>query len=169
MGSPATDLIDTDAIDELAHTLPGRALRLTRLSMAHVHGTITRSMLSMLVGISDAPQRVSELARLEGLSQPRATLLIRTLEDRGWARRERDDRDRRAVNVWITDDGRALLAELRERLAGVLGAALESMTPEQIQALQSAGDAVDALIHALEAPASLPPLQLPTRTRTDPS
>lgn len=69
------------------------------------------SLLDRLETIGD--QRVTDLAALEGVSQPAATALVNRLEERGWAARRADPSDGRASRVVITDPGRARLHEHR--------------------------------------------------------
>lgn len=69
------------------------------------------SLLDRLETIGD--QRVTDLAALEGVSQPAATSLVNRLEERGWAARSADPNDGRASRVVITATGRARLHEHR--------------------------------------------------------
>ncbi len=54
------------------------------------------------------PQRVTDLAGIEGVRQPTCTGLVNTMEARGWVRRAIDEADRRAVLVELTAEGRAM-------------------------------------------------------------
>jgi DNA-binding MarR family transcriptional regulator len=91
------------------------------------------------------PQRLTQLAAREGVTQPAMTQLISRLEEAGLARREASQEDGRVVMVVITDAGRATLARRRagrtERLAGILA----QLSPDHRAALTSALPALDAL------------------------
>lgn len=58
----------------------------------------------------------SEIARSVSLSQATITTIITGLEERGLLTRERNDVDRRRVNISLTDVGRTLLAEAPQPL-----------------------------------------------------
>jgi DNA-binding MarR family transcriptional regulator len=137
-------------IDELARVLPNRAARLTRLAMGHVGQDVTPSMASTLAAVGEKPRRINELARIENLSQPRATLLVKLLEERGWVVRERDSLDRRAVQVTLTAGGGEVLDGLRQRVAAAIATGLAAMSEDQLGALLAAREAIDALLEALE-------------------
>ena len=97
---------------------------------------------------AEGPQRVTELAREQGISQPSVTVLIDRLERHGWVERGADPADRRAQRVAITPAGRVVLAQVAavrtERLArrlAVLGG------PER-RAIEAALPAFDRLTAA---------------------
>lgn len=62
-------------------------------------------------------QTLSQLS--DGLSRTRCTItgLVDRLEDKGLVRRKRSRKDRRLVYVSLTDKGRELAAELKEKVA----------------------------------------------------
>lgn len=91
------------------------------------------------------PLRLSELAALEGVTQPSMTALVSRLERDGLAERAGDPHDGRAVNVGITDAGRRALAGRRHRRAGVLAALLEQAGPADRAAVTAAAGALRRL------------------------
>lgn len=97
------------------------------------------------------PCRLTWLATREGVTQPAMTQLIARLQDTGLVDRATDPADGRVVQVRITADGRAVLAGRRavraERLAGLL----DTLGPEEREALAAALPAMDALANAQRA------------------
>lgn len=76
---------------------------------------LTMGQLKAMLALSaHGPQRVGELGRRLGLSEPAASLLTDKLEERGYARRERDAQDRRRCLVALTAAGRDLTTRLHE-------------------------------------------------------
>jgi len=73
-------------------------------------------MLRMLMG--DDGLRAGELAKRLMTSPATVTTVVDTLERRGYVERRRDDRDRRAVRLHITDSGRQMLQQTGRALAG---------------------------------------------------
>ncbi|EGD40798.1 MarR family winged helix-turn-helix transcriptional regulator [Nocardioides sp. WG-D5] len=94
-------------------------------------------------------QRVTDLARTAGVSQPAMTQLVNRLTRQGMLARVADDADRRAVLVEITDAGREVLEARRGQRAGVLDAALARVSAEDRAAIAAALPALDRLVDAV--------------------
>lgn len=98
------------------------------------------------------PHRLTELATIEGVSQPAMTQLISRLQDAGLVERATDPADRRVVLVHVTEPGRRELEYRRsirtERLAGLL----DRLGPEHHRALSAAIPAIDALSELVGTP-----------------
>lgn len=58
------------------------------------------------------PLSPHEIARKMLKSSGNITMVVDNLEKRGFIRRERQSRDRRVVQIFLTDEGRALIARL---------------------------------------------------------
>jgi DNA-binding MarR family transcriptional regulator len=127
------DQLIEDALDELTqHGPPGmiRSIRRWssgRLSMVNLH------VLMLLV--HEGPLRMHAIAESLDVSQASTTGIIDRMEELGYVARERDEDDRRAVNVVLTEAGRQLVAgmatERRERIAALL----EGLTDDELTAL----------------------------------
>ncbi|MEU6135774.1 MarR family transcriptional regulator [Nocardioides sp. NPDC047086] len=94
-------------------------------------------------------QRVTDLARIAGVSQPAMTQLVNRLTQQELLARVADDADRRAVLVEITDAGREVLETRRGQRAGVLDAALARVSAEDRAAIAAALPALDRLVDAV--------------------
>jgi DNA-binding MarR family transcriptional regulator len=94
------------------------------------------------------PRRLTGLAVQEGVTQPAMTQLIARLEGSGLVRREADPDDGRVVQVWLTDQGRDMLARRRAVRAERLAVILDRISPEDRAALSAALPAIDALASA---------------------
>jgi DNA-binding MarR family transcriptional regulator len=89
-------------------------------------------LMSML---SHCPCNLSELARRQGVSLPTMSDSITLLVDRGLARREPDGRDRRVVNVELTEAGRRALDETQSLVEQGLAERLAGLSPDQLAGL----------------------------------
>ncbi len=91
------------------------------------------------------PQRLSDLAVREGVTQPAMTQLVARLEREHLVERQTDPSDGRVVLVAIASAGRELLRHRRaargEKLAGLLAA----LSPEDRSAIMAALPALDRL------------------------
>src|SRR6266545_4955278 len=113
---------------------------------------VTPRMLSVLQHlVASGPMTLGELAEHLGLSRATATELVTRVEQRGLVARIRDERDRRRVFVWVTDEGQ-LRARARPRVLEdeALVAAVRRMTPDErdrlvqgLRALLAAADDPD--------------------------
>jgi DNA-binding MarR family transcriptional regulator len=136
---------------EITLQLLVRATALSRLAAKQVSSELTRTEASMLNSLTTEARRITDLADIEGLAQPTTTLLVNRLEQRGWVRRERQNRDGRVVMVSLTPAGSVVIEEYRSRFSEALFSALvEVATEEEIDSLISATETLEALIVALQ-------------------
>ena len=89
--------------------------------------------------------RVTELSAREGLTQPGMTTLINRLEDAGYATREADPEDGRAVRVAITPAGIDRVVLHRDSRATRIAARIAELPLEQQRALVAALEALETL------------------------
>ncbi|HWI75214.1 MAG TPA: MarR family transcriptional regulator [Baekduia sp.] len=112
---------------------------------------LTTSQYDLLGPLVDAALGLRELARAAGVSAPTATRMIDGLEARGLVTRERAPEDRRAVRIALTGDGRAAVADHRDRLRARRRALFDQLSPGERRAaakvlarLAAAYEGVDA-------------------------
>lgn len=91
------------------------------------------------------PRRLTELAGLEGVSQPAMTQLVSRLERDGLARRVADPVDGRGVVVEVTDAGREALRRRRAARSERLGELLAQLKPAERDTILAALPALDRL------------------------
>jgi DNA-binding MarR family transcriptional regulator len=97
--------------------------------------------------------RVTDLAALEGITQPAATALVNRLEGRGWAARSADPTDGRASRITITDAGRDRLHQHREERSLRIAERLALLDTTDQAALHAA---LPALRHLTAVPTARP-------------
>jgi DNA-binding MarR family transcriptional regulator len=137
-------------VDEIAEALPIRAATLARLFLAHTTFQLSRTEIGVLHALSEHPRRITELAAREGVTQPAITLLVNRLQDRGWVRRTDDPRDRRAVRVRLTPEGRRLYEQLRSEFRALLHEDAATLDDADVATLARAVEILDDLIARLE-------------------
>ncbi len=96
---------------------------ITALSLAEAGPGVELSLIQwralVIIGSSTDGVRVGEIARLSGSAAPAVSRLLRRLERRGFITSERDESDRRATIVRLTDLGetvRSDIVRLRQRI-----------------------------------------------------
>jgi DNA-binding MarR family transcriptional regulator len=145
--------VRAERIDYVAGNLLPHAALLTRLLVKEVRGDLSRTEGGVLNTLTGATRRITELAELEGLAQPTMTLLVQTLEQRGWVKRERPADDGRVVLVSLTEAGKATLEEFRAQFGAALRAHMDAMPDEQIAALETATETLGSLVGVLRSAA----------------
>lgn len=134
-----------------------RAIRpaLTRLYVTYFRiaeqSDLTGPQLSLLSRLqTQGPLRINQLAAAEGIRMPTASNLLHNLEDRGLVERVRDPRDRRGVQVQLTQAGIDELHRVGEEridyLAHLLDALPQSYAqdiPRVVEVINALGDAYD--------------------------
>lgn len=139
---------EATTLDELAAALAADLERIVGVfrSLIPPNGGLSMTAAVTLASLERlGPQRLTDLAAREGVTQPAMTQLITRLEEAGLARRDASPADGRVVLVAITDEGRATLARRRAVRSERLGAILAELSPAHRAALISALPALDAL------------------------
>jgi DNA-binding MarR family transcriptional regulator len=72
-----------------------------------------------------------ELTYEVGLMQPTTVAALRSMQQRGLIRIERDSKDRRSVRIFLTGEGRRLKARLLPKVAAINKIAMQGVSPKQ--------------------------------------
>ncbi|MEU4221581.1 MarR family transcriptional regulator [Actinoplanes sp. NPDC026623] len=95
------------------------------------------------------PHRLSALHVAEGVTQPAMTQLVTRLERDGLATRGPDPADGRAVVVTITEAGRTLVEQRRDRYAAALAGVLHGLAPAEHAVILAALPALERLAETI--------------------
>jgi DNA-binding MarR family transcriptional regulator len=110
---------------------------------------ITGGQASLLWAIKSRPGiGVRELAAGEGVSAPAMTAYVHRLEAAGLVARRRSERDRRRVELALTEEGVRVLRSARSRRTAWLAARLNRLEPEELAAIEAALPALAKLTEA---------------------
>ncbi len=114
-------------------------------------GDLSPAASSMLSRLSrEGPQRLTELARAEGVSQPGMTQLVTRMERDSLVRRTASAGDRRGVVVEATGEGLELFERRRFERAQALQHMIDQLDPADQAALAAALPALTRLVNAGE-------------------
>ena len=142
------DNIPPELAGDLRHSLTRLYLALRRNSP--IHG-ISAAQSSAIATLYDhGPMRMGELADRESIRMPTATSLVDGLIREDLAARAPDPDDRRAVVISLTDHGREVIDQIRNRRDDKVTAALAGMSDEHLAALAAAAPALRDLRARLE-------------------
>ena len=140
---------DEDALHEAGEALYWLSAAVVRASTQAPRISLTSaSTLSALNRLG--PQRITELAALQGVAQPSMTAVIGALAQSGLVARAPDPTDGRAVLISLTDAGEKFLAERRRAGAERVAALARQLPAEDAAALTAAIPALVRLRHLQE-------------------
>jgi DNA-binding MarR family transcriptional regulator len=124
--------------------------------LARLYSFLRRTILPREMSLTQAlalgtlrdlgPQRITDLAEIEGVRQPTCTGLINTMEEEGWVVRRVDESDRRAVVVELTRKGRDVLQSITDARTALLSGYLSTLSATERDAIAAALPGVQKLI-----------------------
>lgn len=119
---------------------------------------VSGAQLWAISGVADSPGlRVSELARAMSVHQSTASNLVSELERNGFVRKERGP-DQRVVRLYLTEQGKELVARAPQPLIGVLPDALQRLPEDILRSLTANMDVLIATMHLKDEAAATNPL-----------
>ena len=95
------------------------------------------------------PRRITDLAAIEGVTQPSMTALVTVLERGGLVERRQDPRDQRVVLVALTAAGTDYLRSRRRAGAEAFARLIDKLPPDETAVLLAAAPALQHL-HELD-------------------
>src|SRR5215211_3335195 len=134
---------DTELATRLRLVLARSARRLRQESDTGLSPSLTAALAT--VG-RHGPLTPSELAARERIQRPTATRVLARLEEMGLIERTPDPHDRRSSLVAATEDGQALLDELRTRKTAFLAERLERLPGDDRVVLDRAADILERML-----------------------
>ncbi|MCZ4120316.1 MarR family winged helix-turn-helix transcriptional regulator [Streptomyces sp. H39-S7] len=96
------------------------------------------------------PRRITDLAGIEGVTQPAMTVLVRVLEESGLVERRGDPSDKRVTLVCLTEAGTSYVQARRQAGVDAYGRLIDKLTDDEVEALTAALPALQHLA-ALES------------------
>jgi DNA-binding MarR family transcriptional regulator len=93
------------------------------------------------------PQRITDLAVSEGVTQPAMTVLVRVMEESGLVERRGDPADKRVTLVCLTEAGASYVQTRRQAGVQAFAGLIDQLSADEIEALVAA---LPALRHLAE-------------------
>jgi DNA-binding MarR family transcriptional regulator len=93
------------------------------------------------------PRRITDLAAVEGVTQPAMTVLVRVMERSGLVERRGDASDRRVTLVCLTEAGAAYVETRRQAGVEAFARLIDELAEDEVAALVAA---LPALAHLAE-------------------
>ncbi len=121
--------------EELFHLFPVIGKKLLRVQLDGAMGRLSRLHLAAMLTLLEGDLTVSELARRLVVPKSQMTRLIDHLVRLNILARQPDARDRRVINISLTDNGRAVLEEYRQVVKRSIRDKLSHLTPSDLAEL----------------------------------
>jgi DNA-binding MarR family transcriptional regulator len=132
-----------DLAGHLRHTIVRAARRLRQEAGEELSPSLTAALATVQ---RHGPLTPSELASRERIQRPTTTRVLARLEEEGLIERTADIYDRRSSLVAVTAKGSELLDEVRTRKTAFLAERLETLTPDEREALERAADILERVL-----------------------
>ena len=125
-------------IENLVAVMPIFHRKLLRMDLGGVTGELTRLHLGFMASLREGSMTASELARVSVMPKPQVTHLIDQLVKSGIVERNPDTADRRVVNIALTERGRVMLEDLRQKVQEIIRKELADLTSQELADMSAA-------------------------------
>lgn len=88
------------------------------------------------------PRRITDLAVIEGVTQPAMTVLVRVMEESGLVERRSDPSDKRVTLVSLTEAGASYVRSRHRAGVDAFVRLIDKLTDDEVEALMAAGPAL---------------------------
>jgi DNA-binding MarR family transcriptional regulator len=136
-------------LENLILVLPIFHKKLLRMDLGGVTGTMTRLHLAIMGMLGEGGMTVSDLAKVSMVPKPQMTHLLDQLVSLAIVERHHDPTDRRVINLVLTDSGRVLLGDLKQKVKENIKNRLAGLTPGELADMSQALETLRSIISRL--------------------
>ena len=112
--------------------------KMLRMDLGGDTDKLSRLHLAIMGNLSQANMTMSELANTLMMTKPQLTHLVDPLVQLGIVERRPDTEDRRVINLALTESGRVLLGEMKQKVKENTKNRLAKLSPEELAQMSSA-------------------------------
>jgi DNA-binding MarR family transcriptional regulator len=112
--------------------------KMLRMDLGGRPDNLTRLHLAVMGELGQNNTTMSELANTLMMTKPQLTHLVDSLVSQGIVERRPDEKDRRVINLALTEKGRALLKEMKLKVKENTKKRLASLTTEELSQMSTA-------------------------------
>jgi DNA-binding MarR family transcriptional regulator len=125
-------------LEDLFTVMPLLHRKLLRMDLGGVTGEFTRVHLGILGQLHINRVTATELARAIKLPRPQISHLIDQLVTAGLVERKPDTKDRRVINLQLTEKGIVEFQTMKQKVNQKIKTELSVLTPEELQEMSEA-------------------------------
>jgi DNA-binding MarR family transcriptional regulator len=137
-------------IDNLLFVLHVSHRKILRVDLSEVAGNLTRVHMGIMGMLSKRNMTVSELAKMSMVARPQMTHLVDQLVTIGCVERQPDPKDRRVINLALTDRGRELFGQMRGKLSESIRNILTGITPAELTQMEHSLETLRSVVARLQ-------------------
>lgn len=104
-----------DKVEELFYSISGK-LSCTLKHFYEPYGLTAPQAMILMELQRNGPAKIGNMARSLGMTNSNLSVICRRLERSGFIIRKRDDIDQRVVHIYLTDDCKTLIVELKANI-----------------------------------------------------
>lgn len=112
--------------------------KMLRMDLGGRPDNLTRLHLAVMGELGQNNTTMSELANTLMMTKPQLSHLVDSLVSQGIVERRPDEKDRRVINLALTEKGRALLKEMKLKVKENTKKRLASLTTEELSQMSTA-------------------------------
>ncbi len=136
-------------LENLLYILPVLHKKILRMDLGGVAGNLNRPHFAIMGILYENSTRMTELARILAATKSQTTFLVDQLVKMEVVERHPDASDRRVINLVLSEKGRALLEEIKQRVKENVRLRLAGLTDDELTAMSSALEALRIVIAKL--------------------
>ena len=125
-------------LEDMIQILPIFQKKLLRMDLGGVTGNLTRLHFAIMGMLSRGSMSVTELANSLMMTKSQMTHLIDQLVGQGIVERRPDEKDRRVINLSLTEHGGVLLADAKRKVQETIRQALAGLSADDLRAMSGA-------------------------------
>lgn len=125
-------------LEDMIQILPIFQKKLLRMDLGGVTGNLTRLHFAIMGVLSRGSMSVTELANSLMMTKSQMTHLIDQLVGPGIVERRPDGKDRRVINLSLTEPGRVLLDDAKRKVQETIRQALAGLSADDLRAMSGA-------------------------------
>ncbi len=126
--------VEREAARRILETVP-MVMRTVAAAIQRTEQPIAPAHLRLLFVLSKHPFNLSQLAEIQSVSPPSMSKTVAHVVQHGWIRRTRDTKDRRCINLEITEAGHAVLADIKRQAEQHVADVIHEISTERQQTL----------------------------------
>jgi len=131
---------------DLLESIPRLMARIRTEMRALAKPQLTIPQLRILAKLNQSASSISEMAEWQGVSAPAMSKMVGILESRGFARRMVQVKDRRTVQVSLTEDGRKTFLSIRKAVRGKMADRIRTLPAAKQQLISDAIKVLEQII-----------------------
>ena len=137
-------------LENSLYILPVLYKKILRMDLGGVAGNLIRPHFAIMGILYEKNNtRVTELAKILAVTKPQITFLVDQLVKMEVVERHPDSSDRRVINLVLSEKGRALLEEIKQRVKENVRLRLAGLTDDELTAMSSALEKLSIVVAKL--------------------